>query len=118
MNAHICHRNAQARVRLSAAMGLLLGTLLFAGGLALAFGWTPGANGMATGPRIGVGLLLAMIGALMLSLRWVRWAIERRAVPDDYQGRCPVGESCSDCGAFNLKPRISCRSCGGSVNAE
>ncbi len=76
----------------------------------------PGLEGAAMGPRIGVGMFLAMIGGLMLVIPMSRWFIFRRAVPEDYEGRCPIGESCGACGAFNYKPRAVCRTCQGPVN--
>ncbi len=76
----------------------------------------PGTPSMASGPRIGLGMFLAMIGGLMLIIPVSRWFIFRRAVPADYEGRCPIGESCGDCGAFNYKPRQLCRSCSHPVN--
>lgn len=97
-------------------MGILLGILLSTAGLLLATGWMPGSAGMALGPRIGVGLTLLTLGGLMLAIPWTRYWIQRRAVPEDYEGRCPVGESCPECGAFNMKPRQACRSCAGPVN--
>ena len=96
-----------------------LGTILW--GLLLtglgAFLLAGGAPGMATGPRIGLGMLFLTIGGLVLVIPFSRWMVLRRAVPEDYEGRCPVGESCTACGAFNYRPRRVCRSCGGVVNA-
>lgn len=97
-------------------MGIVLGILLTAAGILLVGGWMPGTDGMALGPRIGVGLTLATMGGLMLAIPWTKYWIQRRAVPEDYEGRCPVGESCPQCGAFNMKPRTTCRSCSAAVN--
>lgn len=87
----------------------LLAVLILSGRL-------PGTDTMAQGPRIGIGAFLLMLALLVLGIPFVTWSIRTFTRPADYEGSCPVGESCSGCGAFNLKPRQECRSCGGAVN--
>ncbi len=72
--------------------------------------------GAATGPRIGVTVFLAALGLTVLTVGNVEWYLRRTTKARDYQGTCPVGESCTGCGAFNYKPRQICRSCKAPVN--
>ncbi len=115
---HGWRHNTQEGLRLGPPVNLRT----IAWGLALAIGGVymlasgPGTDGMVAGPRIGLGMFLGMIGGLMLIIPVSRWFIFRRAVPEDYEGRCPIGESCSGCGAFNYKPRAVCRACEAPVN--
>lgn len=73
-------------------------------------------GGAAPGPRIGVTTFLAVAGLTILAVGNAEWFLRKTTRPEDYQGTCPVGESCDACGAFNYKPRRDCRSCGGPVN--
>ncbi len=107
--------NAQEVGRLGRPVKVL-GIAASVAGILLLGGWMPGSDGMALGPRIGVGAFLLMIGFLMLSIPFVQFFLRRTTKAEDYQGTCPVGESCPACGAFNYKPRPDCRSCGGPVN--
>ncbi len=68
------------------------------------------------GPRIGITAFLAVLALTVLTVGNVEWYLRRTTKPADYQGTCPVGESCEDCGAFNYKPRQICRSCKAPVN--
>lgn len=95
---------------------ILWGTALMLAGVLLLAAWMPGSQGMATGPRIGMGMLALTLGGLTIGIPAVNLLLRMRARPGDYEGRCPVGESCPGCGAFNLKPRQACRACGAGVN--
>jgi hypothetical protein len=92
---------------LASALSLALGALLLAGRL-------PGAAGMATGPRLGMGTFLVMLGVLLLGLAAAPWVLRKTTKPQDYEGGCPVGARCG-CGQFNLKPRKVCRGCGAAT---
>jgi len=81
-------------------------------GIVLATDLVPGSARMATGPRIGIIALLITLGVTTLLIANAAWVLRRTTRPEDYEGGCPVGASCGKCGAFNLKPRTSCRSCG------
>lgn len=74
------------------------------------------ANGSA--PRIGMAVMSGMFGITLILMANAAWFLRRTTNPEDYKGTCPVGESCKSCGAFNYKPRKTCRSCNGPVNAS
>lgn len=74
------------------------------------------ADGSA--PRIGMAVMAGMFGLTLILMANAAWFLRRTTNPEDYKGTCPVGESCSGCGAFNYKPRKTCRSCGHTVNAS
>lgn len=87
-------------------------------GVAILLGTGTLAPGAGNGPRIGMTVFLATLGLTILTVGNVEWFLRRTAKPGDYQGTCPVGQSCPACGAFNYKPKRDCRSCQGPVNRE
>jgi hypothetical protein len=72
---------------------------------------------VATGPRIGIGMLMLTIGLLIVAIPTSKAILRKTTRPADYDGRCPVGEACPKCEAFNYKPRRQCRLCATPVNA-
>lgn len=86
--------------------------VLFLLGLVLALGRAPGADAFATGPKVGIIMVSWTLAALLVGIPATQWFLRRTTRPGDYEGRCPVGESCPRCEAFNLKPRTRCRVCG------
>lgn len=82
------------------------------GALALA-GWLPGAASWATGPRIGLGTFLAVMGFVLLAGSFAG-AIRARTERTDTKGGCPVGATCA-CGQFNFKPKRACKQCGAAT---
>jgi hypothetical protein len=91
----------------AAALCLAAAALLLGGSF-------PGAAGMATGPRVGMGTFLATLGLLLLALAAAPAVLRKTTRPEDYAGGCPVGARCA-CGHFNLKPRRACRACGAAT---
>jgi uncharacterized paraquat-inducible protein A len=87
-----------------------LGILLAMGGIAVAL-WGPGS-----GPAIGMAVFLVVLGVTVVAVANAEWFLRRTTRAADYQGQCPVGQSCHACGSFNYKPRRACRSCGSPVN--
>lgn len=87
-------------------------------GAAVLLGTGTVASGAAQGPRVGMTVMLAVLGVTVFAVGNVEWFLRRTARPGDYRSTCPVGQSCPACGAFNYKPRPDCRSCGGPVNRE
>lgn len=83
--------------------------------LAVVVALLPGA---ASAPRVGVVALLAMLGLTVAFVGNASWLLRRTTRPEDYRGTCPVGASCPACGAFNLKPRTTCRACHAPVGAD
>lgn len=71
-----------------------------------------------TAPRIGMAAFLGMFGITLILMANAEWFLRKTTRPEDYQGTCPVGQSCTACGAFNYKPRKTCRSCSSPVNAS
>lgn len=92
------------------------GTGMVAAGILLATDVLPG-TAMATGPRVGMVALLVTFGVTLILVANAAWILRRTTRPEDHQGGCPVGSSCGDCGAFNLKPRTVCRVCGVGLEA-
>lgn len=88
------------------------GTLFLAAGILVAGGWFPGAASASTGPRIGLAGVLLTLGALTVGIPLVTWFIGKTSRPEDYEGTCPVGRVCPDCGAFTFYPKPNCKSCG------
>lgn len=88
------------------------GFLFLVAGVLLIGGWFPGADDAGTGPRVGLGLFLSMLGALTIGIPVITWVIRKTTRPEDYEGTCPVGRVCPDCGAFTFYPRPDCKSCG------
>lgn len=113
------HRKPQKAAALGTAVALrrvVTTPVLLLAGLALLLRWLPGTHGMATGPRIGMGILFVTLSVVVFAIANVETFLRKTTRPADYEGGCPVGESCADCGSFNMKPRQACRSCGGPVN--
>ncbi len=69
-------------------------------------------------PQIGMAVFLGMLGITLILAANAEWFLRKTTRPEDYEGSCPVGESCRACGAFNYKPRRACRSCQGPVNQK
>ena len=92
-----------------------IGTLLWGSafailGVVVVAGAFPGSSNWAVGPRIGIAMVLLVLGFLMLAGPWVAYAVNRASAKDG-PGGCPVGTTCT-CGHFNFKPRKTCRQCG------
>jgi uncharacterized membrane protein len=96
---------------------IVWGLLFTALGLVVAFGWLPGSAAWATGPRVGLAMGLMTLGFILVTVALAPWFLRRFTRSEDYGGKCPVGESCSHCGAFNMKPRRVCRSCHQQLTA-
>ena len=92
---------------------VLWGLAFAAAGVLVLAGWVPGSSGWATGPRIGMGTLLATLGAVLIGGAFAG-AIRARTERLDGKGGCPVGATCA-CGHFNFKPRRTCRQCGAAT---
>lgn len=71
-----------------------------------------GLSAWSSGPRIGAGTLLLVLG-LVLVVGANAGAIRDRTERLDSKG-CPVGATCA-CGHFNFKPRKACRQCGAAT---
>jgi hypothetical protein len=84
-----------------------------AAGVVAAAGWFPGADAVATGPRVGLAVLLLMLG-IVLAIGSFAGALRMRSERHDLKGGCPVGAKCA-CGHFNFKPRVTCRQCGAAT---
>src|SRR5689334_10256504 len=102
-------------MRPALAEGVRLATVLWglafaAAGTLVAAGWAPGAATASLGPRLGIAMVLLLLGFALL-LGPVIAAMVRRRSAGQTGGVCPVGASCS-CGHFNFKPRAACRQCG------
>lgn len=91
---------------------LAWGAIFTLGGVAIAATWLPGTGGMSLGPRVGAASLFITFGVTLIAMANASWVLRMTTRPEDYKGGCPVGAACSKCGAFNMKPRVSCRSCG------
>lgn len=89
------------------------GLAFAAAGLLVLAGWLPGSASWATGPRLGMGTLLAVLGAVLAAGAFAG-AIRARTERLDSKGGCPVGATCA-CGHFNFKPRRTCRQCGAAT---
>ncbi len=87
------------------------GASCIAAGILLATNVLPGANQWATGPRVGLVMMLLTLGTLILGIRFAKPFLQRTTKTADYQSTCPVGASCPQCDAFNFKPRVVCRVC-------
>lgn len=92
---------------------VLWGLAFAAAGILVLGAWMPGSSGWALGPRLGVGTLLAVLGAVFLVGSFAG-AIRSRTERLDSKGGCPVGATCA-CGHFNFKPRRTCRQCGAAT---
>jgi hypothetical protein len=90
----------------------VFGALLVAAGVLLAGGWMPGADSMATGPRIGFAVASFMFAALVMGVPLAGWYVRKFTRPEDYEGGCPVGSVCTQCETFNFNPRKKCKECG------
>lgn len=90
------------------------GLAFIVAGLAVAFGWLPGASQWAGGPRAGLATGFLMLGITVLLAGNAAWILRRTTKAEDYRGGCPVGATCK-CGHFNFKPRKVCRECGAST---
>lgn len=75
----------------------------------LAFDLLPGD--VAQTPKFLLIGVLYTISFLVLSVPVTTWFLKRTTRSEDYQGTCPVGKVCPDCGAFTFAPRKDCRSC-------
>lgn len=80
----------------------------------VAFGWFPGASEAAAGPRIGLCVALATMGAILFVGAFTA-ELQARTARLDGKGVCPVGAKCA-CGHFNFKPRGTCRQCGAATS--
>ncbi|MES2155042.1 MAG: hypothetical protein V4510_07895 [bacterium] len=89
---------------------LLWGLAFLAAGAVVLAGLALGASDWSTGPRIGIGMVLLLLGFLLAAGPWIAYAV-RRASSKESKGGCPVGTTCA-CGHFNFKPRAHCRECG------
>ncbi|MHB1261781.1 MAG: hypothetical protein ACYC2H_08705 [Thermoplasmatota archaeon] len=89
------------------------GLAFLAAGVVILGAWLPGSADWSTGPRIGMGTLLVVLGFVFVSGSFAA-AIRRRTEATDSKGGCPVGATCS-CGHFNFKPRKACRQCGAAT---
>ncbi|MEA3190481.1 MAG: hypothetical protein QOD77_1063 [Thermoplasmata archaeon] len=94
---------------------LVWGLAWLVAGLAVAFGWVPGADGWAQGPRYGIAALLLVLGVVLIVGANAAWTLRRTAREDGAGGGCPVGATCA-CGHFNLKPRRACKACGAATS--
>ncbi len=116
-------RSSGATTRISAAASapsvnvkaLVWGALFTVAGIGVAAAWLPGATDLATGPRVGAATLFITFGVTLIAMANASWVLRMTTRPEDYRGGCPVGTSCVGCGAFNMKPRTTCRSCGADV---
>lgn len=93
---------------------IIWGTACLLLGIFIATGIIPNT---ATGPRIGLSMLLFTMALLFLGIPATAWFIKRTTKPEDYKGTCPVGKVCPACGTFNYNPRTTCRSCGENLEA-
>ena len=85
-----------------------------AAALVVALGLFPGADSAAQGPRIGLTVALATMGAVLLVGAFTA-ELQARTARLDGKGVCPVGAKCA-CGHFNFKPRSKCRQCGAATS--
>jgi len=92
---------------------LLWGAAFATAGTLVALGSVPGSAAWQTGPRLGIAMVLILLGFFLLAGPWVTYAV-RRASSKDTPGGCPVGATC-ECGHFNFKPRQHCRQCGAAT---
>lgn len=92
----------------------LWGIGMAAVGALLAAGSFRGSEVLEEGPRIGMGVALAVLGLTILAIGNVGWFLRKTAKAGDYDGGCPVGATCA-CGHFNFKPRKRCRQCGAAT---
>ena len=105
------HRNSLIanRCRRTVAMkSLVWGALFLIAGVAVFM--APGT----TGPRIGMGTFLVVMGVVVMLSGNAAWFLRRSTTPSDYEGACPVGKRCP-CGNFVWKPKSSCKTCGEPV---
>ncbi|MGB0653666.1 MAG: hypothetical protein ACPGQL_10755 [Thermoplasmatota archaeon] len=96
---------------------LFWGFLFILLGVLFATGLVPAADGWGTGPRVGLSAGLIMLGLTLALAANAEWFLRKTTRPEDYKGTCPVGSSCGQCGAFNYKPRTTCRSCSADLAA-
>lgn len=88
---------------------LIWSTGFILAGIAIALDWIPGNGGAL---RTALAGFLITLGALGIAIPTVTWTVMRTTRPEDYEGSCPVGRVCPDCGAFTFYPRNECRNCG------
>ncbi len=94
---------------------LLWGIALVGIGALLTSGSFRGTEGLEDGPRIGMGVALAVLGLTIFAIGNAAWFLRKTAKAGDYDASCPVGATCA-CGHFNFKPRRRCRQCGAATS--
>jgi hypothetical protein len=89
------------------------GLAFLAAGVVVLGALLPGSEEWSTGPRIGMGMLLVVLGVVFVAGAFAG-AIRSRTEANETKGGCPVGATCA-CGHFNFKPRKACRQCGAAT---
>lgn len=95
---------------------LAWGLAWLAAAAVVGLGALPGSDGWGMGPRVGLTVLLGMLGATVALAGNAAWFLGKTTRPEDYEGGCPVGARCA-CGVFNMSTRKTCKGCKAALVA-